>query len=538
MAGVNPRKVSLLFASESSGGRIIVSLYRSEDDARIDAPAGRVEAGRVPIARWSSGGLGRLDCMDDLRGLASSARAALVARPFVVTETSLDHDLRRAGLGAWMYAEAARLAWESARAAIVADACDRGTTTDSARRVWGSRSLSAVAHTSGLAAIWRPELGPAEPKPPPGVDLVRRAGPAGVRDNPPGAGREVSAEHPELPRILRALALIRKAVRGVPFDERREHLMEGKFYAKRVAGMEPRGVGSDRIVYLLPGNREVVKLTFGRKRQSRHEVEFWQNAPDEDLSLLCPVVAAGEGWIVMPAAKTWDEGDPTPDGRDVRSFDRISFDADDSNCMILGRHLVLVDYGNGVKPHQRRENPPGEPGSAAELQRAMDAAREPPYRPQDGATVAGEWDRSSGDPRWRQSHRQLVADALRSWKGDPVSVRLHFRDEELGAPLPGSGSGKILRARAGALLWELAHNARPATRVLYRGSHLVPDGPQSWSESRKVAELWARKNGGRVFTRARGEPALRVADYTASAFESEREWVAVGPSAADVSRRE
>jgi len=340
--------------------------------------------------------------------------------------------------------------------------------------------------------------------------------------------RDVSDGHPELPRILRALGIIRKAVRCVPFDERRDHLLEKKFYAREVAGMRPRGLGSDRIVYALPGGREVVKITFGRKRQSRHEVEFWRHAADEDLSFLCPVVAAGDGWVVMPAATTWDEGDDTPDGRGVASFDHISFDADDSNCMLLGGHLVLVDYGNGVRPHGQRSNP-GEPASAAELQRALDDAREPPYRPQDGATVAGEWDRSSGEPRWRQSHRELVVGALRTWKGAPAELRLHLLDEQVGAPLPGSGTGKIMRARAGALLWELAHNARPATRVLYRGSHLEPDGPQSWSESRKVAELWASKNGGRVFTLPKGAPALRVMDYTSSAFDSEREWVAIGP---------
>jgi hypothetical protein len=107
-------------------------------------------------------------------------------------------------------------------------------------------------------------------------------------------------------------------------------------------------------------------------------------------------------------------------------------------------------------------------------------------------------------------------------------MKLHIMDEEQGAPMPGSGTGKIQRAMAGALLWEFEHHSRPSTHVLYRGSHVEPDGLQSWSERKKVADLWASKNHGRVFVRAKGTPGLRVMDYTHSAFDSEREWVLKG----------
>lgn len=149
-----------------------------------------------------------------------------------------------------------------------------------------------------------------------------------------------------------------------------------------------------------------------------------------------------------------------------------------------------------------------------------------PYEPDDGAPADGEWDRSGPEPRWRQEHRALVRDALRSWKGDPVNLRPHMADEVAGAPWPGSGGGKVRRQQARALLWELANGSRPSPGALYRGSHVEPIGVQSWSESRAVAARWAARNGGQVFELPRGARGLRVADYTASAFDAEREWVA------------
>jgi hypothetical protein len=100
-----------------------------------------------------------------------------------------------------------------------------------------------------------------------------------------------------------------------------------------------------------------------------------------------------------------------------------------------------------------------------------------------------------------------------------------MRDEETGDPEPGSGSGKIQRAQARALMWEMEHNSRPSPKPLYRGSHLEPKGFQSWSEKKSVATHWAGKNNGKVYTVPKGTRGLRVEDYTNSAFDAEKEWV-------------
>jgi len=128
-----------------------------------------------------------------------------------------------------------------------------------------------------------------------------------------------------------------------------------------------------------------------------------------------------------------------------------------------------------------------------------------------------------GEPRWRQAHKALVIKALNSWKGSPTDMVLVMSDEKQGAPLPGSGSGKILRAQAAALIWELKHNSKRSAEPLYRGSHEKPRGVQPWTTSRKVAELWAAKNQGQVFTLPPGTEGLRVAAYLGA--DPEREWI-------------
>lgn len=150
------------------------------------------------------------------------------------------------------------------------------------------------------------------------------------------------------------------------------------------------------------------------------------------------------------------------------------------------------------------------------------------YVPDHEAPDQGEWDRSGPEPRWRQSHKALVAAAVRNRKGTPAEMTLHMRDEEEGAPEPGNGSGKMMRAMARALLWEINHKARPSPKPLFRGSHQDPKGMQSWSEKKSVAELWARKNNGQVFALPKGTKGLRCEDYGSSAFNDEKEWLVVG----------
>jgi len=144
------------------------------------------------------------------------------------------------------------------------------------------------------------------------------------------------------------------------------------------------------------------------------------------------------------------------------------------------------------------------------------------YRPDPSAPSQGEWDRSGDEPRWVQSHDALVEAALHSWKGGTGEMVIHIGDERTGAPVPPSGSGKKARTQAAALLWEIAHKAK-ASPPLYRGSHREPKDWEPWTSSRKVAELWAAKNHGRVFELPSGTKGLRVADYLGS--DPEREWI-------------
>lgn len=147
------------------------------------------------------------------------------------------------------------------------------------------------------------------------------------------------------------------------------------------------------------------------------------------------------------------------------------------------------------------------------------------YEPEPGAPVEGSWDRSGPDIRWVRDHKPLVSSAIRSWKGDPSEIRLHMHDEISGGPVGASGTAKVRRAQAGALLWELRHNAKRCPRPLYRGSHMEPKGVQSWTTLRKVAELWAAKNNGKVWEQPKGTKGLWTLEYTSSAFDSEREWL-------------
>jgi len=143
------------------------------------------------------------------------------------------------------------------------------------------------------------------------------------------------------------------------------------------------------------------------------------------------------------------------------------------------------------------------------------------YAPDPTAPAKGEWDRSGDVPRWRQDHRALVIKAMHSWKGSPTDMVIAMEDERDGRPVPASGSGKMMRAQAAALAWEFKHKAKKAP-PLFRGSHEQPKGYQPWSSNREVADLWAAKNHGQVFTLEHAK-GLRIADYLGS--DPEREWI-------------
>jgi hypothetical protein len=144
------------------------------------------------------------------------------------------------------------------------------------------------------------------------------------------------------------------------------------------------------------------------------------------------------------------------------------------------------------------------------------------------APPGGAWDRSGPEPRWVQPHHELVQEALHSWKGWPSDMRIHMADEMAGAKQPSSGSGKRMRAQAAALLRELGANAQPNPRQLYRGSHEAPGGIQAWSESKRTANYWAKKNKGEVHVLPKGTGrGIRVSDYIRSGIDEsgEREWL-------------
>lgn len=74
--------------------------------------------------------------------------------PYIVVESYLADPLRGQGLGAWLYQEAARLAWLQARAPIAADDCAGYETSESAGRVWDGMASSRVVHARGRVALW------------------------------------------------------------------------------------------------------------------------------------------------------------------------------------------------------------------------------------------------------------------------------------------------------------------------------------------------------------------------------------------------
>lgn len=160
------------------------------------------------------------------------------------------------------------------------------------------------------------------------------------------------------------------------------------------------------------------------------------------------------------------------------------------------------------------------------------------YEPDRSAPQDGEFDWSGvknrgelnqqGDPAWRQHHDALVYDAVHAWSGDPVTVTPQMLHELNNEPTPGSGSGKQMRARGAALLWELQHKSRFNDKTLYRGDthdNTASRRWQAWTEDKRVAGLWARKGRGTIATAPPGSlKGLKSEDYIGSNM-GEREWI-------------
>lgn len=142
-------------------------------------------------------------------------------------------------------------------------------------------------------------------------------------------------------------------------------------------------------------------------------------------------------------------------------------------------------------------------------------------------TEGGYWDMSGDEPRLVQDHDALVRDALWSMKGDWTNVMIHMAHERRGDPQPDSGSGKIMRAQAKALMDELATNSRPNPMRLYRGATQTPTGLRAWSQNRRTANRFAKLSGGQVYVLEPGEGrGIRIADYINSGRDQEeQEWI-------------
>lgn len=162
-------------------------------------------------------------------------------------------------------------------------------------------------------------------------DQIRRAPakPARVQ-NPPRGRRRVPRTHPQIDLIRRVVASVRSGSDG-------PH------------GLRPYGYGTQRAVFELSPD-EVLKVEYRADDddENLHENEVetlaWEGASDEQAQYLCPVLAAGDGWIVMRRAEDFDPGSPH-DEREWEPLERISTDACELNVGRVDGRLVLVDYG-------------------------------------------------------------------------------------------------------------------------------------------------------------------------------------------------
>ena len=146
----NPSATVTLYAlSRRDESGLTVALYARPNDRYTD------HIGLLRAQRLADDERLESTCASAVRSLASAAGVKPSA-PYVVLESDLLDDFHGRGIGAWMYAEAVRLAWVQDRAALVADICTGdGVTSLSAGRVWDGAALRLVAHVEDRAAIWR-----------------------------------------------------------------------------------------------------------------------------------------------------------------------------------------------------------------------------------------------------------------------------------------------------------------------------------------------------------------------------------------------
>ncbi len=280
------------------------------------------------------------------------------------------------------------------------------------------------------------------------------------------------------------------------------------------------GIGTYRVALFSNDPRYVIKLAMCLS-DNLDEAAAWEDAGPQTRALLVPVVACDpEGhWLIMERVEVYGER-PAPVvrlGREPWSVLRQKFE----RLGLLDLHpdnfstdMRLLDYAEPV-------NLKGSP--ARRGARSLTSA----YEPARSAPARGGWDRTGAEPRWSQAHDALVRDALNDWKGDTAMMVLHMQDEESGAAMPGSGSGKIARARAAALLWELRHKAKLAP-PLFRGAREASKGWRPWTCSRRTAERWATRRDGQVYTSGEGQVGIQISDYLGE--DPEHEWISRSPA--------
>jgi len=277
------------------------------------------------------------------------------------------------------------------------------------------------------------------------------------------------------------------------------------------------GIGTYRVAIFSTDPRYVIKLAMCLS-DNLDEAAAWEDAGPQTRALLVPVVAHDpEGhWLIMERVEVYG-GKQTPEEWGLlrqRADDLDKIGLLDLHPDNFSADFRLLDYAEPV-------NLKGSP--------ARRGARSlpPAYEPTQSAPSRGTWDRTGAEPRWSQAHDVLVRDALSDWKGDTAMMVLHMQDEEAGVAMPSSGSGKIARARAAALLWEIEHKAKPAP-PLFRGAREASKGWRPWTCSRRTAARWAARHGGQVYTSAEGQVGLRISDYLGE--DPEREWISRLPS--------
>lgn len=128
------------------------------------------------------------------------------------------------------------------------------------------------------------------------------------------------------------------------------------------------------------------------------------------------------------------------------------------------------------------------------------------------------------DPRpyWVQSYGGALKDAIASWKSDPGAMQRAMRAELDGQP-QNSGNEKIDRVRARALMLALV-SGKPAP-TLYRGDNKDPqaidDVAIGWTSSKKTATAFAKKYGGKVYTKPSGALGIQAPGL------GESEWIVI-----------